>query len=311
MKSVLVLLSTYNGERFLREQLDSLYSQINVNVQILARDDGSKDGTRDILSEYQKSKGQLTIIDGSNIGAANSFFRLVEYASEYCHQYDYYAYCDQDDVWFREKLEKAVNLLEKSDNHYKLAYSSLTTTDEYLTQLGSDTVDGTVYTLNSNIVSNHIAGCCQVFNRGLLEKINLINSYKTNRRITFLHDTWTSLVAFALDGYIIHDSFPRMYYRQHSGNVVGNNKGGLLHLYKKRISRYINAESRPKSDKCKCIQDLMWNEIPYKNRPFIDLCANYHDNILKKLKLIFSTQLYASSMGENIGALILVLFNKF
>ncbi len=311
MKSVLVLLSTYNGERFLREQLDSLYSQINVNVQILARDDGSKDGTRDILSEYQMSKGQLNIIDGSNIGVANSFFKLVEYASEHYRHYDYFAYSDQDDVWFPDKLYKAVYLLEKSDYHYKLAYSSLTTTDENLKPLGCDAVDGIVYTLNSNIVSNHIAGCCQVFNRALLEKINLINSHKTNRKITFLHDTWTSLVAFALDGYVIHDSFPRMYYRQHSGNVVGNNKEGLLNLYKKRISRYINAESRPKSDKCRYIQNLMWDEIPERNRPFIDLCANYRTSIIKKVRLMLTRHLYPYSIGENIGAFLMVLFNKF
>ena len=91
MKKVQVLLSTYNGEKYLKEQLDSIIAQKGVDVHILARDDGSKDDTIKILEGYEN----IDIIKGSNIGVCKSFFELINKSGEY----DYYSFADQDDVW--------------------------------------------------------------------------------------------------------------------------------------------------------------------------------------------------------------------
>ena len=103
MKSIQVLLSTYNGARYLREQLDSLLSQENVDIKILVRDDGSTDDTIKILNEYQ-NRGLLAWYTGPNMRPAKSFLNLLIQSPES----EVYAFCDQDDVWKPEKMYMAV-----------------------------------------------------------------------------------------------------------------------------------------------------------------------------------------------------------
>ena len=103
MKTVQVVWSTYNGGKYLERQLDSIFDQKEVKVKFLVSDDGSTDNTRKILEKYKK-KFSLTIILGSNLGFARSFWRLVQKANNA----DYYAFCDQDDIWENDKLISAV-----------------------------------------------------------------------------------------------------------------------------------------------------------------------------------------------------------
>ena len=91
---VLILLSVYNGQKYLQEQLNSLYNQRGVDVSILIRDDGSSDHSIDIIRENQKDH-DIKLIEGKNVGFAQSFWELVRNATEA----DYYAFCDQDDYW--------------------------------------------------------------------------------------------------------------------------------------------------------------------------------------------------------------------
>lgn len=109
-KTVAVLMATYNGERFLREQLDSLLNQKDVTVKILVRDDNSKDSTVSILEEY-KSKSLLQWYTGEHLGVEKNFLDLLRHAPEA----DYYAFCDQDDVWDDNKLSVAINHLRNLD----------------------------------------------------------------------------------------------------------------------------------------------------------------------------------------------------
>ena len=100
MDKVVVLLSTYNGEKFLEEQLRSLQGQIGVDVTVLVRDDGSTDNTHAILDEWSKN-GFLSWYTGPNLGPAKSFLDLLCNAPDA----DYYAFCDQDDVWHKDKVK--------------------------------------------------------------------------------------------------------------------------------------------------------------------------------------------------------------
>lgn len=313
MNSVLVLLSTYNGERYLREQLDSLYAQEEVELQILVRDDGSSDTTSEIINEYKQKKGRLTVYYDDNVGANYSFFKLIEYAVTDMPKYDYYAFCDQDDVWFKDKLCVAIKQLESTENEYKLLYTGYISTDAELNPIKSDNKVREINSIGANIVSNHIQGCRMVFNRGLLEKINLINSEKIKEvfnEIPSFHDSWTMIVAYALGGLVIDDPIPRMYYRQHGHNVVGDG-GGKWNLFVKRVRTYLTTNTCSKSFRCKCVQILMGDEIPLANRELIDLCANYKSNFSQKIRLLFRKEIYEYGLTVNLGVFILVLFNKF
>lgn len=93
-KSVQVVMSTYNGEKYLKEQIDSILSQEGVDVRLYIRDDGSSDRTTDILASYQEHKN-VKIEKGNNLGFAKSFLTALDE----CDEADYYAFSDQDDVW--------------------------------------------------------------------------------------------------------------------------------------------------------------------------------------------------------------------
>ena len=116
---VCVLISTYNGERFLEEQIASIIAQKGVEVDILVRDDGSSDMTCSLLERWQK-EGKLKWYKGENLGFARSFMNLLKTASGY----DYYAFCDQDDIWLEDKLQRAVAALEKIEDKVKLYCSN-------------------------------------------------------------------------------------------------------------------------------------------------------------------------------------------
>lgn len=108
-------MTTYNGEKYLKEQLDSLLKQVGVSVKILVRDDGSTDQTKSILDTYQK-KGLIDWYCGEHLNAPRGFLDLINRAPNA----DYYAFCDQDDVWDSDKLFIAVNLLSQYDDKLPL-----------------------------------------------------------------------------------------------------------------------------------------------------------------------------------------------
>ena len=108
VKKVQILMSTYNGEDYIREQLDSILAQSYPDVDILIRDDGSKDDTFVILKEYEERHSNIKAFQGENLGINKSFFELLKKS-----QGDYIGFCDQDDYWLPEKIEKAVQQLER------------------------------------------------------------------------------------------------------------------------------------------------------------------------------------------------------
>ena len=120
MKKVQVIMSSYNGEKFIKKQIDSILNQQNVEVSLLIRDDGSKDGTIEILRDYE-NRGLIKVIYGKNIGPTASFLKLIDE----CDNADYYSFSDQDDVWLEDKLSTAVKILEENSvNKRPLLYCS-------------------------------------------------------------------------------------------------------------------------------------------------------------------------------------------
>ena len=112
MKKVFVILSAYNGERYLREQVESILAQTGVEVTLLIRDDGSQDGTPGIMKDIQAVNANVRCVYGENIGFRCSFYNMLLESDD---TYDYYAFSDQDDVWDADKLSHAVELLEQTE----------------------------------------------------------------------------------------------------------------------------------------------------------------------------------------------------
>lgn len=230
MKKVLVLMATYNGEKYLQEQLDSLYAQQGVDVDILARDDGSNDSTQKILEENSKNR-KLTWYQGEHKNVSKGFYELMQKAAKL--EYDFYAFSDQDDVWDPDKLEVAVTTIENEKNP-ALYYSGQRLVDENLNFIEDHRLNDE-RTLKTRFVLSDFAGCTGVFNKTLLNEV-----IKFEPEYMLMHDTWILRVCLALGGKVIVDPEPRMNYRQHTGNTLGlgHSLGATLRQVKQYLYEY-------------------------------------------------------------------------
>lgn len=231
MKKILVLLASYNGERYLPEQIDSLLCQKNVDISILVRDDGSSDGTQAMLEQYQ-TEGKLRWYTGVHKNVQKSFFDLMQKASEL--DADYYAFCDQDDVWDEDKLSIAAQRLDQVEpGKPSLYYCGQRLVDGELNFL-SDHELNPYRSLQTRFVLSDFAGCTGVFNRALLNEV-----VKYEPAYLLMHDTWILKVCLCLGGTVVVDPLPHMRYRQHGGNTVG--LGRSLPAYCRQVKQYLFA----------------------------------------------------------------------
>ena len=240
-RSVMVLLSTYNGEKYLPEQLESLQRQNNVHVTLAVRDDASTDRTCEVIERFRDSL-ETTLIHGENVGAARSFLMLVHAVKV---DTEYYAYCDQDDYWLPEKLSRAVERLETCDKMCPaLYYSNVRRVGEHLEEI-EDPFKRNYHTeeFGAVLISTAAPGCTMVFNRALLL---LLKEYMP--KYLTMHDSWTLQVCAAVGGTVIYDDDSYILYRQHVGNVIGGvekMRYGKTKLFLYRVRKLFDWECKP------------------------------------------------------------------
>lgn len=216
MTRVHILLACYNGEKYLREQLDSLLHQTYTDFQIIARDDQSTDSTSDILQSYQhKYPNKLIIMPSKErLGTVGNFSALLTYSAA-----DYLFFSDQDDVWHQDKLKHFLEVFKKEDPATPLlVYSDLEVVDEKLKTKHPSfwKYSGLKSESNFNrlLVQNIVTGCAMAINKSLR---NLVQEIP---QTALMHDWWLTLVASACGKMIpIKQSYVK--YRQHGSNVIG------------------------------------------------------------------------------------------
>ena len=301
MKSIVVLLSTYNGEKYLTCQIDSLMSQEGVHVDVLARDDGSKDSTISILKDYSAKYSNFSYYIGSNCGPAKSFLDLVKNAPEA----DYYAFCDQDDVWDKDKLANAVKLLnELEDDKPNLYHSNLRIVDENLNfyRMSHSTQ---LYNPNrfSALAENLCTGCTAVFNYKAKELI-------TDRRPQYctMHDTWVYMMCMLL-GNVVYDETAHISYRQHGNNVVGTYlQKNRWKIIKERFARLFKRGLQPRFVNAKnfyeCFESVMDEECKKKILKII----NYKKSFRTRMSLFFDKKIKATTKYGNLRFRLHVLW---
>lgn len=258
MKKVIVLMATYNGEKYLDEQLESIINQKNVETEILVRDDGSTDNTIDILKKYEKS-GKINWYKGEHLNVAKGFMELVKKAP----LGDYYAFCDQDDVWLENKLNSAVSLLEKESNQIPLMYYSATTLVDEKLRFISEHIIHEKRSDMARFIFNDMSGNTIVFN-------NILRSYlmqNDDLNIT-IHDKWTLQLCLALGGKCLGDKNSYILYRQHGNNTIGMELS--LKDKIKKFKRIVN-----------CPNDI---HLRFLNEKYKDNIVFPYSKILSKIK---------------------------
>lgn len=212
-KKVVVLMSTYNGEAFLSEQIGSILAQ-TVPPTLIVRDDGSDDGTCALLEDYARS-GWLQFFRGqSRLGVQASFLHLL---CRHTAGADYVAFADQDDVWSPLKLERALRALARLPASRPALYCSrATVTDESLVPIGMTPMWPKAPAFGNALVENIVSGCTCVLNAAAAE---VLRSGPAPRHARY-HDWWCYLVISGF-GEVIYDRAPTLLYRQHRSNAVG------------------------------------------------------------------------------------------
>ncbi|MEB3327520.1 MAG: glycosyltransferase family 2 protein [Synechococcus sp.] len=212
--SAQIMLSTFNGEAFLEAQLDSLLEQDFSAVDIIIRDDGSTDRTPQILLGYSTIHRNIHVSLGRNIGYVKSFFTLLAQASP---DADFFAFCDQDDIWMSDKVSCAVEFLQERPSTIPLAVcGGATIVNSELGELGQLPPPRKPLSFLNALVECPLLGCTLVINRATRELL-----LRAVPERAYSHDWWVYLLVSAF-GEILYDPRPRLLYRQHPANYFGS-----------------------------------------------------------------------------------------
>lgn len=297
MKKVNVLMSTYNGERFLKEQIDTVLNQREVDVDLLVRDDGSRDSTLSILGEY-KGKGKLDWYEGQNLGPALSFMSLLKDS----HEADYYAFCDQDDFWQEEKLAVAVELLDAFDCP-ALYFSRTQLTDAELNPTQIVEIDP-LLTFGESLVYEFIPGCTMVLNRKLRD---IVNRYMPE--YLPMHDVWVYCIALAVGAKVVFDKQPHILYRQHSTNTIGQGYS-RWHEWHRRWHRLVNSEHSRFRRACQ-LEKGFSNDMKGNNAELLRKFIRAKKSFLTRLSLCFDKNYDCARKDTRLLFNISLLLNSY
>lgn len=304
-KKILVMMSTYNGEGHLNEQIDSILNQKTKHeVYIRIRDDGSKDGTCRIIDEYiVKHPGKIELIKGENIGYNASFFYLIQNA----FGFDYYSISDQDDVWLYDKLQVACDAIDSVKDNIPVLYASTSyLVHDDMIPYGTTRKKEREMSMYNTIVQNICPGHTQVMNNKLIE---LLREPIDTSQI-YVYDSWIQNVA-NLYGKILFDNDPHTYYRQYEGNQLGSGTGrigqlmsslkrddtGDGHKYRRQIE-YFNQ---------KYFEKISDDEALSKE---IDLFVT-SQTLEKKIRLALKTKIHRQNRIETVAWKMGVILGKF
>ena len=297
-----ILLSTYNGERHIREQLDSFVGLDGFDkIKVLIRDDGSTDGTIPILREYVEKYG-FELIEGENIGLNASMHELIKACdTENCK---YFAFSDQDDVWLPCKLQRAREHLDRLDNSVPNLYaSSSTLTDENLKPTGHTLIPKRKLSFYNAMIQNVCVGHTQVCNA---ELIKLLRPHFSEE--IYVHDSWNYTVATSF-GQVIYDKEQTTLYRQHDSNVIGYKSG--VSNFKMRLRRLKTGKSRYYTYQLKAFYSLYGEAIPKPYRDEMDRYFKKQRNFFTRLGYIMTTKMYRQTFMEGFVFRLMYLFGRY
>lgn len=307
MSKIAVLMSTYNGEKYLDEQIESIFSQEDTEISLWVRDDGSTDETLPKVDAWMKKKpGQIHLLRGENVGYKRSFLHLLANVPD---GYDYYAFADQDDIWLTDKCKAAVEMLDRDTHEVKLYTSNLEVVNESLEYLYTTRIEHNFrISLYGFWIRGRFAGCTYLFNEGAKKKaisyadLNLPDAGMPS------HDFIVGTLAF-LYGTVIFDTRTFIQHRRLETSVTSGGRGIVnrlqtetKYLFKRKDIRYTLAK------------ELLARKeagMDPEAESFLNTVAGYKQNLPGKWRLLSSPLLHSGSFIFDAQAKIKVLLANF
>ncbi|NLR09050.1 MULTISPECIES: glycosyltransferase [Lactobacillaceae] len=293
MVTVVVMMSSYNGEFYISQQMRSILDQKGVNVEILIRDDGSHDKTLAVLDKFSRLDN-VTVISGHNIGWRKSFMTLLEkvrFSSEV-----YYAFSDQDDIWKADKLMTAVGMLKK--NIPMVYHSNVTTMTDNETVIGNRFSQDFEPSLKMPecFLNGYGVGATMVFNSQML---SLLRKHRVTQETN--HDAYVMALGNLMGG-VVYDKRSHILYRRHAGTATGFGKSESVNAPTLWV-RYKRYKKNPKnvfSHRAEQILDGYSDELSDRDKKLLHLIAGYKSNFLYRLELFFSPKFKATGFRKTL-----------
>lgn len=302
MESVCVLMSTYNGEKYLRTQLDSILAQIgNFNLLIHIRDDGSTDNTQSILQKYAQIYTNITWEQGNtNLGSTLSFMKLMYEAPKA----NYYALADQDDYWMPEKIQKAIVHLKY--NKVMLYCSAKKIVDSELHPLNRKDPEPEFKFSDTMFKKNMAFGCTFVYTQAMA---SIIKKYPFSWRKGF-HDSWLFKLA-VLFGNIYYDHEAYILYRQHSTNVVGANDISFM----RRLHYFFMGDNKKvihaPTHYAQALLSVCSADLQKKEKQLLEDMVFGHNDWKRRIRLFFEADISCSRLWEYLWIKYKIIMGRF
>ncbi|HFH9945767.1 TPA: glycosyltransferase [Streptococcus suis] len=305
MKKIAVILSTYNGEKYLKEQMDSLLSQEGVDITLFVRDDGSTDRTVEMIQSYS-DKMDILLFKESNVGFERSFRAAVLKTEG--RSFDFYAFCDQDDIWYEDKLAKGIDYIESLGNNEPILYcSNQQIIDEQGLFVRDEGEKQNRITKESSLFALNQRGCVMVWNKSLHN--HLISSYRLMDSNSFIppHDTWITVLAYAT-GCVYLDSSITMAYRVSSHNTAGSYIGLIGRV--KYICKKIGKVCIERKNHRKILAELLLSyliTIPTYDTKYINDFLHSQKSFFNSLRFVLISKEYFIGMSKKWTILTKIL----
>ncbi|QZX97415.1 glycosyltransferase family 2 protein [Pantoea alfalfae] len=289
----------------MRQQIDSIINQTETEWTVFVSDDGSTDGTLDILKYYQEKLGRerFVIIDGPGKGFAWNFISLLEKCGD---AFDYYAFSDQDDEWMPDKLSRSISVLSGYKHNVPSVYCGRTSlVDENGHHLGESPLFSKPPSFKNALIQSIAGGNTMILNRA---GRNIINKTPIDVRI-ISHDWWIYIVITAIGGNIFYDPKPSINYRQHTNNIVGSNLGWLARF--KRISGLMDGHFKMWIDSNIYALNKADVNITPENRFILESFNEARNsNLFKRLYLFRKLGMYRQTLLGTLGLYVAIVLKK-
>lgn len=305
MKKINVLLASYNGEKYIRDQIDSILLQETdgFDLRLFVRDDGSTDETLSILNEYER-KGDITLFTGENLGFAKNFLTLLKL----CDEADYYAFSDHDDIWEKDKVLRGFEVLESMSDEDRskplLYFSNYEFYNDDMTSHSSHDMGNLTPNFANALLDCPALGCTQMLNNAARREV-----VKRLPEFVIGHDCWTYMVCAGL-GKVVYDPSVTMRFRRHNG-AASKEGMSFLKLQAWRIKTYF------KNDKISVIRKMIGNfnnqfgdRLKPEDKELLDLYTQEKHTLILGLKKAFYRGRYRPKMTDEIMLRMIALIGK-
>ena len=310
MADVSIIMAVYNGEKYIGEQIESILASHYDNFKLYIYDDRSNDGTKEIISKYINEYPDKIkySINRHNMGSAANFMNgLIKTAAKE-ESTPYYMFCDQDDVWFPDKIGRMVRRMKRMEKAYGdkiplMAFSDAIIVDEHLNVKNisfhaSQKLNVKKRDFSSMLIENKCSGCMMIFNRALAK---MVKSCPENIRY---HDWWIALIATAF-GYTSYINAPAILYRQHGSNVVGS-----VDFISDCINKFLNPKKQREAvsmctKQAEAFAHDYYNELSKEQREIINAFIMLpYNSFYRKRKDILKYRFFKSTFVKDAGIMI-------